>query len=1706
MAIEVASKADSKFGVFGGVFTPSILTILGVIMYLRLPWLVGTAGLAQTIGIILAAHIVSVCTGLSISSIATDKSVGAGGPYYIVSRSLGLPIGGTLGLALFLGLSFSISLYVIGFSESFLATIGLDPRNLTGIRICGTITVVLITVITFISTSLAIKTQYVILALIGISLLAVFFGSPEVPAETALIGPPELAEAPSLFALFGVFFPAVTGFTAGVNMSGDLKDPKRSIPTGTMAAIGAGMVVYLGLAIFLAIRVRPEELRENRRVLEDLAVWGPAVTAGIWGATLSSALGSILGAPRILQTISSDGITPRWFAKGYGKTNEPRNALLLAFAIGEVGILVAELEAIAEIVSMVFMATYAFLNIACAIESIVSPDFRPEFRIPKTISVVGAVASILLMIQLNLAAMAGATTMMALLYVFLQRRQLQLESGDAWEGVWSSLVRAGLHRLSKADRQHRNWRPNILMFRPDDGSPRVGLRRTASTLITGNGMLTDVRLRRPDEAPAPEDPVALDAGPVVGVFDERVETEDPYETIHAFARHRGFSGLEPNTVLLDWDAYAVEPARFGALVDQLRELDLNTLLFSDTSHQASGPPRVDVWWRSESSPALGIALVRFITSSTAFRTASIRFTTVTRDASLNDGLRSSARRMLEESRVTADVEVLLDTVDPRPLEAHVSERSADARLAIVELPSGALDETALAQLADIAVAVPSVLYVSPGSMFRAVGRVVRATAEAAAVRPALDAEALPELELPPYPAIARHAEAFAERLDQTLDAYFQESLGRLAARNGELLDATEELVVRHLKMLRSGADSKLNPIKRRRLANRVQSAFLMECGKLIDEFIHQDLADQRDILEGRARAFADDESLVDPDEVLVVERDARLYMPGPGDVRELAKLKAAKLKGAKDGETVVDETPTAPLARWYVNKELLEVADDITRAYVHECWRLGVQLLSVFNASRTSMALLQDEALEGEALNAFLEEAREAAVARTTELREEHVSRLAELRAELAIDARELAQRYADDLARIDLPLLLETSRKLPRHLDALRTGLLGGATVLYEHQRAIFERAQVGLKASAFQHRLATIVLRTRESIALEVKSGILSAYRGLAKSLREFLDSDAETPLELRFDHDHPLDPQALVEAFVRDAQRCADELPETVRTLSDQSIQRLSDGDASEVEVVDLPLRRLAQFLVDVELVGPLTEILARVPAVESKAVGVAEDVTRLIGFHQGEVDPENAEGGFHAHMRPVVESSLERLEAEREPLEEIIPSIEETLEAKLAAVLRGTDVYELTSSAEALGQQVRRHHGQRAMSGAQSLALRGVQRVRQALVGAVYGRSAGVLIARRLRDAGEAGTLVDRVMRLVERMSPSADALEDLPFFYRQLFFGKNTFSETFWVERENEVAAARRGIAQHDRGVKGVLVVTGEPDSGKTALCRRMLGRSLAKRPSYWVMPPDAGDASVAAFAAALREATGERGQPSEVIAALPDRSVVVIEDLELWWERTADGLAVIDALLACVQQHGDRVLFVIEVGTHPFEAIDRFRRLADQALAVVECGPLPAEALKEIVMLRHGSTGVGFELDGVPESALGEWRIARLFSNHFTASRGLVGAALVSWITHVEKATDRTMTIRRPDRSDWEILDGLRPEWVAILIQLLLHKRLTRQRLLRISGLGPEDLDHPLDVLTRMGLVEEGRNGVLRLSRFVTHALIDRLRARRMIP
>ncbi len=377
------SAKEEGLGTFGGVFTPSILTILGVIMYLRLGWVVGSVGLLGTLGIVTISTGITFLTALSVSTIATDRRVRIGGAYYMISRSLGVESGGAIGLPLYTALALSVALYTIGFAESFVAVFPQVSQR--GVALVVT---VLVAALAMKSATVAIRAQYLIMAAIGISLLSLLLGRPVEPSEAELVRQDPEGTV-GFWIVFAVFFPAVTGIMAGVNMSGDLRSPARSIPIGTMAAVGVGYLVYIIVAVVLAFRADAASLVEDPLIMRRIAFWGDAILLGVWGATLSSAVGSILAAPRVLQALALDGVLTargRWVGRGSGPRHEPRIGTILTLGIALVAVLLGDLDAIAPILTMFFLTTYLVLNLAAGIEALVaSPSFRPAFRVHWTL-------------------------------------------------------------------------------------------------------------------------------------------------------------------------------------------------------------------------------------------------------------------------------------------------------------------------------------------------------------------------------------------------------------------------------------------------------------------------------------------------------------------------------------------------------------------------------------------------------------------------------------------------------------------------------------------------------------------------------------------------------------------------------------------------------------------------------------------------------------------------------------------------------------------------------------------------------------------------------------------------------------------------------------------------------------------------------------------------------------------------------------------------------------------------------------------------------------------------------------------------------------------------------------------------------------------------------------------------------------------------
>ena len=470
-----APSGGHGFGT-GPVFLASIGTILGAVMFLRFGYAVGHTGLLGGLLIILIGHAVTVPTALAIAEIATNRRVEGGGEYFIISRSFGTTIGGAIGVSLYFSQAISVAFYMIAFAEAFrpladayeaLTGFGFDPRI---ISLPGT--AVLVWVVLRKGADLGVKALWGVAAILAISLGMFFAGTapPDIRPDTVALMS-YLPDADPFMLVFAIVFPAFTGMTAGVGLSGDLANPRRSIPLGIMSATITGMVVYVFVVVKLATSATPIALAEDQLIMSRIAVWGPIIPIGLACATLSSAIGSILVAPRTLQALGGDRIAPspglnRFVSRGVGPTNEPRNATIVTSVIALVFVVLGDVDLVARIVSMFFMVTYGALCAISFLEHFAArPSYRPSFRSKWYLSLLGAVMSFVLMLQMDIVYAIVAVLVMGGLYLAIRRSRGGVDDLAAiFHGVMTQATRYLQIRLQKTPPS--DWRPSLIMITP----------------------------------------------------------------------------------------------------------------------------------------------------------------------------------------------------------------------------------------------------------------------------------------------------------------------------------------------------------------------------------------------------------------------------------------------------------------------------------------------------------------------------------------------------------------------------------------------------------------------------------------------------------------------------------------------------------------------------------------------------------------------------------------------------------------------------------------------------------------------------------------------------------------------------------------------------------------------------------------------------------------------------------------------------------------------------------------------------------------------------------------------------------------------------------------------------------------------------------------------------------------------------------------
>jgi amino acid transporter len=597
------------------VFLAAISTILGAILFLRFGYAVGHTGLFGALLIIGIGHAITIPTAMAIAEIATNLKVEGGGEYFIISRSFGSTVGGTIGISLYFSQAISVAFYMIAFAEAFTpafawvqAQTGFTPQTW---MISVPAAAVLLLLILKKGADMGVTVLWIVVITLGISLLMFFIGkSPLESPSLAFFA--KVKEPHDFFKVFAIIFPAFTGMTAGVGLSGDLKNPRRSIPLGTITATITGMIVYILVVAKLAYSLPPETLAADQLAMSRIALWGPIIPIGLAAATLSSAIGSILIAPRTLQALAGDQTFPsklvnHFLKKGKGEANEPVNATIITSVIVLVFVSMGSVDFVAQIISMFFMITYGSLCLVSFLEHFAgNPSYRPTFRSKWYLSLIGAVACFIMMFQMAPVYAILALLAIAVIYLSLKRGREEADDlSNMIKGVLFQLTRKLQVLIQKKQTEVAlaNWRPSFIAISSASLSRLApfDLLRWISHYY-GFGSFIHYVKGPLDESHQVESKIKLEqminqvTESQAGIYVDTIISPSFKTAVAQIVQLPGIAGMENNSILFEF--HEDHPEDISDIIDGCHFasiVDFNIAVLRSSDRHFGYKKRVDIW-------------------------------------------------------------------------------------------------------------------------------------------------------------------------------------------------------------------------------------------------------------------------------------------------------------------------------------------------------------------------------------------------------------------------------------------------------------------------------------------------------------------------------------------------------------------------------------------------------------------------------------------------------------------------------------------------------------------------------------------------------------------------------------------------------------------------------------------------------------------------------------------------------------------------------------------------------------------------------------------------------------------------------------------------------------------------------------------------------------------------------------------------------
>lgn len=566
-----------------------------------------------------------------------------------------------------------------------------------------------------------------------------------------------------------------------------------------------------------------------------------------------------------------------------------------------------------------------------------------------------------------------------------------------------------------------------------------------------------------------------------------------------------------------------------------------------------------------------------------------------------------------------------------------------------------------------------------------------------------------------------------------------------------------------------------------------------------------------------------------------------------------------------------------------------------------------------------------------------------------------------------------------------------------------------------------------------------------------------------------------------------------ERIIDNALRRIRMASNVFPDRIQVFSQDSFNDYLRMQYNNPESVDIAVLRLIDYLIQSEFIGPMEELVNDLAARLRKHSTLANDVVRIINFSIGhsEHEVEEIENGNHEEIRILLREQEEVLLQSILEVEEIETSVEKHIQERLVTAYEALSISVFIKSAADLKQYIKAHESVQRWSRLKTWLKKSNRNIQKQTSQVWYRHSKGILLAQKmnkLEDYDQAR--VNDILNILDDVRIDSQILSQIPFYYQQLFLRKEYYLNEFWVGRQKELSDFENSVNRFHAGFKGAVLVSGERGCGKTFFSQYAVKKYLPEASLYVINPPFAGSSDPEDFKKTMQHVFETR-QYDQAFSDLPANSVIIFDSLEQWWERSAGGYRVVNMIIDLIDRFHEKFLFIVNVNMHAFNVINNIHKIESVFLNLIELEPFNAEQIKEIVMLRHKSGNLRFELFQKKHRKMHYWDNARLFAKHFAFSKGNVGVVLDSWIANIKEVQGNVIYVTDPNVPDTSVLDNLELDWWFLLIQFVLHKRMSVSRLSKITMIAENDLLVRIMILKRAGVIVETSNDIYEINRFL---------------